>query len=268
MVPDKFNMVDMDGIDLIMMQGEEVPGLYMRLVESIAQCRYQCLYNWFFNGVVIPPTYVRLEVNEDDEVVINEGVTVSPDDVLHIYSLEIEPILETLNITENGTYTPEGSVDGFSSVSVDVSPVLEALNITENGTYLPETGFDGFSTVNANVEISWQEMEFERGGFNTFGLNEASTVRLRSVNYYNCAPNEEIIIRTIGTLETATFNLSVSFYTANDYTTPRVDFIAWSPNNMIEVSVPDGVSYFRVIISYRDNSTITVSNLRSMSYTK
>ena len=68
MVPDKFNMVDMGGIDLVMAQGEEIPGLYERLVESITQCRYQCLYNWMFDGVIIPPTYVELEVDE------NEGI--------------------------------------------------------------------------------------------------------------------------------------------------------------------------------------------------
>ena len=68
MVPDKFNMVDMEGIDIIEAQGVEVPGLYQKLVESIAQCRFQVLYNWMFDGVIIPPTFVELEVNENDEV--------------------------------------------------------------------------------------------------------------------------------------------------------------------------------------------------------
>ena len=49
MVPDKFNMVDMGDIDLIESQGQAVDGLYQKLVESIALCRYQCLYNWKFN---------------------------------------------------------------------------------------------------------------------------------------------------------------------------------------------------------------------------
>lgn len=157
MVPDKFNMVDMDGIDLIMMQGEEVPGLYMRLVESIAQCRYQCLYNWFFDGVVIPPTYVKMEVNEDDEVEINEGVTVSPDDVIHIYSIEpapIDPEIIPLLAEENGTYNVPTGKDGFNPVTVDVpsyTPVISPLTITENGTYTVPAGIDGYSPIVANV---------------------------------------------------------------------------------------------------------------------
>lgn len=157
MVPDKFNMVDMDGIDLIMAQGEEVAGLYNRLVESIAQCRYQCLYNWFFDGVAIPPTYVELEVNENDEVAINEGVTVSEDDVIHIYSLlppAPEPEIIPLLAEENGVYNVPTGKDGFNPVTVDVpsyTPIINSLSITENGTYTAPTGVDGYSPVTVNV---------------------------------------------------------------------------------------------------------------------
>lgn len=158
MVPDKFNMVDMGGIDLIMMQGEEVPGLYNRLVESIAQCRYQCLYNWLFDGVIIPPTYVELEVNENDEVAINEGVTVSPDDVIHIYSIEpgpVDPQIIPLLAEENGVYNVPADKDGFNPVTVDVpsyTPVIESITITENGTYVVPEGVDGFGPIIVNVE--------------------------------------------------------------------------------------------------------------------
>ena len=87
MVPDKFNMVDMEGIDIITSQGEVVEGLYQKLVESITQCRYQCLYNWKFDGIPIPPTYVEMGI-VDDVVWINEGVCVDEEDVVRIYSLE------------------------------------------------------------------------------------------------------------------------------------------------------------------------------------
>ena len=64
------------------------------------------------------------------------------------------PILDTLNVTENGTYTPPSGVDGFNEVNVDVptpSPILETLNVTENGTYTPPSGVDGFNEVNVNT---------------------------------------------------------------------------------------------------------------------
>lgn len=157
MVPDKFNMVDMGGIDLIMMQGEEVPGLYDRLVESITQCQYQCLYNWMFDGVVIPPSYVKMEVNENDEVEINEGVTVTPDDVIHIYSLDpgpVDPEIIPLLAKENGVYNVPAGKDGFNPVTVDVpsyTPVISPLTVTENGTYTPPSGTDGYSPVTVNI---------------------------------------------------------------------------------------------------------------------
>ena len=130
MVPDKFNMVDMGGIDLIESQGIAVEGLYQRLVESIALCRYQCLYNWKFNGILIPPSYVEMGVRADG-VWINEGVAVDENDVVHIYSIEpepptpIEPEIEPLTVTENGVYNVPTGVDGFNPVTVNV-PISSA----------------------------------------------------------------------------------------------------------------------------------------------
>lgn len=98
-----------------------------------------------------------------------------------------EPVLETLNVKDNGTYRPNTGVDGFDIVevnipkeihnvtsksitangvynsdgndvwnSVDVNvperqPVLESLNVTDNGTYTPEIGVDGYDRVTVNV---------------------------------------------------------------------------------------------------------------------
>ena len=153
MVPDKFNMVDMEGIDIITSQGEVVEGLYQKLVESIAQCRYQCLYNWKFDGILIPPTYVEMDI-VDDVVWINEGVSVDEEDVVRIYSLEPpapEPNILELSVTENGTYVVPEGYDGYNPVSVDIDPVLDQLAVTANGTYTPPTGVDGFDSVEVNV---------------------------------------------------------------------------------------------------------------------
>lgn len=158
MVPDKFDMVDMGGIDIIESQGVAVEGLYQRLVESIAPCRYQCLYNWKFNGILIPPSYVEMEYREDG-VWINEGVSVDEEDVIHIYSIEpeppapLEPEIEPLTVSVNGEYYAPVGVDGYNPVKVSVpGPVLNPIQITENGNYLPEQGVDGFSSVSVNVE--------------------------------------------------------------------------------------------------------------------
>lgn len=59
-------------------------------------------------------------------------------------------VLTSLNVTTNGTYTPESGVDGFNQVNVDVNPDLRPLSVSENGTYQPD-GFDGYESVVVDV---------------------------------------------------------------------------------------------------------------------
>lgn len=67
-----------------------------------------------------------------------------------------DPVIEALNVTENGTYTAPDGVDGYSPVTVnvpDIPAVTEELNVTENGTYEPGTGVDGYSRVTVDVPV-------------------------------------------------------------------------------------------------------------------
>lgn len=156
MVPNKFSMVDLDGIDIVESQGVEIPGLYQKLVNAIAQCRYQVIYNWKFDSILIPPSYVEMEL-DGSEIKINENISVSNSDIVYIHSLEIHilPVINELSVTENGEYrVPEG-VDGFNPITVDVPsvlPVIESKTITENGIYNAPAGIDGFNPVVVNVQ--------------------------------------------------------------------------------------------------------------------
>lgn len=69
-------------------------------------------------------------------------------------------VLTSLNVTTNGTYTPESGVDGFYQVDVDVQPDLRPLSVSENGTYQPD-GFDGYSQVSVNTGIKAITGKFE-----------------------------------------------------------------------------------------------------------
>lgn len=65
-----------------------------------------------------------------------------------------EPVLDTLNVTSNGTYTPPSGVDGYDEVNVNVpqpTPVLDDITITANGTYTPPSGVDGYDEITVNV---------------------------------------------------------------------------------------------------------------------
>lgn len=175
MVPDKFNMVDMEGIDLIESQGVEVPGLHEKLMESIALCRYQCLYNWKFDGILIPPTYVEM-IATDEEVTINGGVSVDVDDIVHIESLVRTPVVEALSVSENGIYTPQEGVDGFSPVEVEINPIIVPLEVSENGVYTAPEGVDGYSPVTVQIpqpsyKYEYLEPDYAGIGYSYVALN-------------------------------------------------------------------------------------------------
>ena len=63
-----------------------------------------------------------------------------------------KPVINELNVIENGIYAPPSGVDGFAPVNVNIpKPILESLNVTENGTYTPSSIIDGFNEVVVNV---------------------------------------------------------------------------------------------------------------------
>ena len=84
-----------------------------------------------------------------------------------------EPVLESISITANGTYTPDAGIDGYNSVSVSVpqegAPTAEELAFTGN-----DLGDYGFSGKLADLVCS---KYFDKVSFNNitrinhFGVN-------------------------------------------------------------------------------------------------
>lgn len=151
---DRFNMISMGGIDIVESQGVEVEGLYNRLVEGIAICKYQILYNWYFAKVPIPPTTVELII-DDNTVSINRLISIGSDDVIHVYSLESTTVINPLEVNNNGTYSAPAGVDGYNPVTVSVNPNIQSLQCTENGVYNAPEGVDGFDPVTVAVESEY-----------------------------------------------------------------------------------------------------------------
>lgn len=58
---------------------------------------------------------------------------------------------EDITITENGVYTASAGYTGIGTATVNVTPVLSTLNATTNGTYTPTSPSVGFSSVVVNT---------------------------------------------------------------------------------------------------------------------
>ncbi len=59
--------------------------------------------------------------------------------------------LQDKTATANGSYTADAGYDGLGTVTVNVTPTLENKTITTNGTYTADQGYDGLGTVTVNV---------------------------------------------------------------------------------------------------------------------
>ena len=68
-----------------------------------------------------------------------------------------EPVIEELNVTENGTYNAPSGVDGYNPVKVNVpipEPSLQEKNVTPTTSeqeVIPDSGYDGLSKVTVDA---------------------------------------------------------------------------------------------------------------------
>ena len=154
-IPTIYNMVNLDGFDLATANGITVPGIYDKVYDALSEDKIEIFYNWKFADVILPPSYVRVDDSTLGELIVNEEIRITSLDSVSIIGISRPPVINSIVITENGTYSVSTGVDGYSPVVVEVPesppPTLVTLSVTENGEYLPSIGEDGFSDVTVNV---------------------------------------------------------------------------------------------------------------------
>jgi hypothetical protein len=126
-------------------------------------CRFHFDVRAYKDRIVAPDEYSgATEVTPSDQT-----QTLQTKDKLVRDDITINPApTEYLSTDHNGTFTPSDGRVGFSQVSVDVQPDLRPLSVSENGTYHPD-GLDGYSEVIVDVpnKVLISESVLERDVF-------------------------------------------------------------------------------------------------------
>ena len=90
------------------------------------------------------------------------------------------PVVRSLSVTENGTYSAPYGVDGYNPVQVNVQSKVEPITITENGTYNPPSGVDGYAPIVVNVESAGggdESLKYIEAQYAEVSLPNATTIK-------------------------------------------------------------------------------------------
>ena len=172
------------------------------------------------------------------------------------------PVLEELNATENGTYSPSDGVDGFNPVNVNVQPPLQAkaVEITANGqsTIEADSGYYGLESVglNVNVQPSLQTktVTITENGTSSI-VSDSNYDGLESVNIEVNVPIPEFTTEELVATSNGTYTPST-----NGYSKVRVNV----SDPTAKYVVPNGMKFARS--SAFNAEGLDVSQVTNMSY--
>ena len=179
------------------------------------------------------------------------------------------PVLEELNVTNNGTYTPSDGVDGFNPVSVDVQPPLQtkAIEITANGqsTIVPDSEYYGLGSVGLNVNV--QPSLQAKSSTTTITENGTSTITLEPDSNYDGLSSASVDVNV--NVPIPEFTTEELVATANGTYTPSTNGYSKVRVNVSEpVSkyvVPNGMKFgYSKVFNVEDFDFSNVTDMSNM----
>ncbi len=94
------------------------------------------------------------------------------------------PNIQSLSISQNGTYSISGSINGYNPITVNVLPTIQSLTISQNGTYSVTSGIDGYSPITVDILPHIQSLTVSENGVYTAGssINGFNPVTVTAVS--------------------------------------------------------------------------------------
>lgn len=99
----------------------------------------------------------------------------------------------------------------------------------------------------------------ENGGFYSDGTNVSHNQRTRSKDYIPVIPNTSYTISLWKNNTGKTIQVSISYYSINDYTTARLSVSSWEELSYT-FTTPSNCNYIRFLLRYSNDSNMTISD--------
>lgn len=121
------------------------------------------------------------------------------------------------------------------------------------GTLIPFNG-TGLKTTGKNMF----DATLEVGTLDNNGMNNGSSIRLRTVGYIRVLPNTEYTVKGVAS---KTLQYETSFYSLNDFATPRISASGWGTGTF---TTPSGCNYVRILFRFSDQTNILATDVSNV----
>lgn len=187
----------------------------------------------------------------------NLGGDITDNTTFRQYSDELQDVYDNLpKATGEGTEVSLNTVKGRMLIN-------EKGNTIQDGTPTPNNEVPIKVVTGENTVIvggiNKYSSEIEQGGFFSTGLNADSNNRIRSKDYIEVKPNTTYTI-SANTITSNTLQVSISEYTQNDYTTPRINSTAWT-TLPYTFTTQSNTKYIRNLFKFSNENNLVPSDV-------